>query len=786
MAKESMKISSLLRYAVVCLLSVLVAFTGVCPDTADASARKKVALVMGNSTYKVSPLTNPTNDASDIAKRLEGLGFEVSKILNASQKEMEQAIRRFHRTLFAKDTVGLFYYAGHAVELRGSNYLIPVDAELHSEADVKYETVNVGRLLDGMSDANNGLNIVILDACRNNPFARSFRSAGTGLVPSNPATGTIILYATEPTNVAEDGDGRNGTFTLHLLNSMSKPGLTVEEVFKKTAISVNRATKGNQTPWSEGFILGDFYFHPPGGTSTAELPRLSQTVSRPPNTPVASAPPPPPPAATFGRANSGGAPPPPPPVSMNGLSGANTLASIQDRPPTLVAPAAKGYLQVKVNTQAKVFVDGLEQGTAYPQYPLNVSSGLASRKVHVYAKADGYETRGEYVDIKSGQWQVVSLNLSKEPSWAVPPPKPVYSAPATRPVHSAPPPRQTDKTVDAMLTACKAYMDANRLSVGKNNAVSCYRKVLKLEPSNSTALQGMASIGKKYRNLAKNAMRTNNFDQARTYVERLARINSSDHSLPGLRADLNLKEEEWKESKRLEQLAQANVVPAAPAKSLVRQIAAPAPPPRPAAAPAPDMYRQAQPQMQPAPLAGVSAPAGMVPGMTPQSGYMQGGGMQGVSPQSLYALELAQMRRQAERRECMFKVENTRLQCERDNTENHSKCREEQRERARFEFETALSAYSMKQGQYRQCAIRFREAMRQRQAREEEERNNRMMDHQTLISTLPAMRYRNVQQMCGNAPKEPKSDQFLDYSQCKKEDNCDRDFDRQRSMCDLL
>src|SRR5215475_6624622 len=197
-----------------------------------AAKNKRVALVIGNAAYKSSPLSNPVNDARDMARVLRELGFEVIYKENASQTDMKSSIREFGASIRASD-VALFYYAGHGAQVKGENYLIPVNAVITKEEEVEYESVNAGFVLAQMANAQNKLNIVILDACRNNPFARSFRSAASGLAQMNAPAGTIIAYATEPGSVAADGAGRNGLYTEELLKAMRAPGLKIEDVFKR-------------------------------------------------------------------------------------------------------------------------------------------------------------------------------------------------------------------------------------------------------------------------------------------------------------------------------------------------------------------------------------------------------------------------------------------------------------------------------------------------------------------------------------------------------------------------
>ncbi len=227
------------------------------PSFADT----RVALVIGNSTYKDSPLQNPVNDATDIAAALRGLGFEVTLRTNASRSEMKQSLRQFARSL-TRSSVGLFYYAGHGVQSRGRNYLIPVDASVQSEAELEYESIDANLVLSYMEEAHNRINIVILDACRNNPFARSFRSVSRGLVQMEAGSGTFVAFATAPGSVAADGDGRNGLYTQYLLDSLKQPNTDIDKVFRRVSANVARVTGGEQVPWVSSSLTGDFSFGP--------------------------------------------------------------------------------------------------------------------------------------------------------------------------------------------------------------------------------------------------------------------------------------------------------------------------------------------------------------------------------------------------------------------------------------------------------------------------------------------------------------------------------------------
>lgn len=226
----------------------------------DSHSEKRVALVIGNGAYAtVSPLKNPVNDAHDIAQTLGSIGFDVIYRENVTQNDMKRAIRDFGLKI-RNGGVGLFYYAGHGAQLNGRNYLVPVEAVIEKESDLEYEAVDAGLVLDEMFAAGNQLNIVILDACRNNPFARSFRSDSHGLAVMKAPVETVIAYATAPGEVASDGASRNGVYTQELLKYIKTPGLKLEDVFKKVRTAVRQISNGKQIPWESVSLEGDFYF----------------------------------------------------------------------------------------------------------------------------------------------------------------------------------------------------------------------------------------------------------------------------------------------------------------------------------------------------------------------------------------------------------------------------------------------------------------------------------------------------------------------------------------------
>ncbi len=242
----------------------------------EAIAATRIALVIGNGTYSTAPLKNPVNDATDMAAELKKCGFDVTLKINANHRTMEKSIRKFGKKI-RNGKVGLFYYAGHGIQINTQNYLIPIGSEIESEGDVKFEAVNAGLVLAKMEDARNDLNIVILDACRNNPFERSFRSSYSGLAPMDAPKGSLVAYSTAPGSVAADGDGRNGIYTSYFLENIRKPGLTVEQVLKNVRVAVVSETSSKQIPWEASSLMGDFYFRPL--KKTTMQPESSHAIS---------------------------------------------------------------------------------------------------------------------------------------------------------------------------------------------------------------------------------------------------------------------------------------------------------------------------------------------------------------------------------------------------------------------------------------------------------------------------------------------------------------------------
>ncbi len=257
----------------VALLAVILACTLVA-SRAWADAVQRVALVIGESHYQHIPtLPNAQRDATLVAQTLQAVGFTLvggKPYLDLSKADFEQAIRDF-RTQLSPGSIGLFYYAGHGIQLDGVNYVVPVNANLSQREDADFELIDVNVVLRQMQGAGKSLHIVILDACRNNPFGGSgVRGVAGGLAQMLAPKGTLISYATEPGSVAEDGpEGGNGPYARALAQATKEPGRDLFQVFNDVGVIVDQLTKGSQRPWvSSSPIEGDFYFA--GGPAPVE------------------------------------------------------------------------------------------------------------------------------------------------------------------------------------------------------------------------------------------------------------------------------------------------------------------------------------------------------------------------------------------------------------------------------------------------------------------------------------------------------------------------------------
>ncbi|MCE2914001.1 MAG: SUMF1/EgtB/PvdO family nonheme iron enzyme [Rubrivivax sp.] len=262
----------LLRRLFVLLFAALTALPVIAQSNRSLNEHR-VALIVGNAAYKSSPLRNPINDARAMRDKLREMGFQVIYFEDLRTRQVGAAIREF-RTAIRPGSVALFFYAGHGLQVRGENYLPTVDADLSSEDDVPQQSMAVSAVLNAMEDSKAAVNLVLLDACRNNPFARNFRSAPTGLARVQAPSGTLIHYATRPGAIADDGAGRHGMYTEALLAHIGERGVPIETALKRVTIRVRETSKGKQEPWMEGSLTGDFYFVVSPGATVNVQPSL--------------------------------------------------------------------------------------------------------------------------------------------------------------------------------------------------------------------------------------------------------------------------------------------------------------------------------------------------------------------------------------------------------------------------------------------------------------------------------------------------------------------------------
>jgi carboxyl-terminal processing protease len=267
--------------------AVAAAFCLLAATSFSAQAEPRVALVIGNSNYgsEIGRLANPANDAAVITSALKQTGFDVITVVDADQKKMKRAIAEFGDKLSnaGSKATGLFYYAGHGIQSKGVNYLIPVGAQIDKEADVNIESVTADDVMEQMEFAANNVNIIILDACRNNPIARSMRSATRGLAPmqSDSVRGTFIAYSTAPGSTAADGSGVNSPYTTALAKRIVQPGIAIEEAFRGVRAEVMAATENKQIPWDSSSLTAPFFF------KGAQFTTASQAAPAPEAAPAA-------------------------------------------------------------------------------------------------------------------------------------------------------------------------------------------------------------------------------------------------------------------------------------------------------------------------------------------------------------------------------------------------------------------------------------------------------------------------------------------------------------------
>lgn len=363
----------------VCLILVI---------TAQAMAAKRVALVVGNGAYKTAPLKNPTNDATDMAALLEKLDFEVIKVLDGTKKEMLSSLANFSRKL-KKSEVGLFYFAGHGMQVNNRNYLIPTGVNVLDEDDIEFEAVDAGRIISKMRAADNSFNVVILDACRNNPFQRSFRSTSQGLARMDAPKGTIIAYSTGPGSVAADGKGRNGIYTKHLLSSMENSGLDLQNIFNDAGMKVMAETADRQIPWTSNTPIPIFFLA--GGNSDELISDAPVNDNMKPTT------------STLKTTSV----PTGAPISIDTKPARDTPVQHGDMSPGSVKVPVTGWLTVHTSPQnATVRILNIR-----PMYKPGME--LITGQYHIEVSARGYSTEKRWVDLDSGDDATVDFSLKQ-------------------------------------------------------------------------------------------------------------------------------------------------------------------------------------------------------------------------------------------------------------------------------------------------------------------------------------------------------------------------------------
>lgn len=328
---------------------------------------KRLALVIGNAHYTSGPLSNPANDAELIARTLKGLGFTVHLYTDGSQRQMKAAIRDFGAELHASapNVVGLFYYAGHGVQVNGRNYLIPVGAQINGDADVDIEAVSADSVLQQMKESNARLNFLILDACRNNPFVRSSRSASRGLAEMPASAGVMIAYSTSPGDVAADGSGRNSPYSEALSRAMRSSAMPAELMFKEVRDAVWRTTAERQIPWESSSLMGqNFYFASAGPDS-----RLANTTAAPPAVRPAQAPADPEPAVAARTTQ-------PPSADAEAARKASAVrVATAPRPATARAPAAEPAPAERAAAANKAAQAGRKLANSLTNFGLGIYGG---------------------------------------------------------------------------------------------------------------------------------------------------------------------------------------------------------------------------------------------------------------------------------------------------------------------------------------------------------------------------------------------------------------------------
>ncbi len=265
--------------------AVATAMLGAFTVAAQAPSDMRVALVIGNASYAGNAaLNNPGNDAKAMAETLRKLGFAVIELRDGNKRQMAAAIQQVRERLQGKQGIGMLYYAGHGLQLDWHNYMVPVDAQLRAAGDVPTQTVDVNAVIEAFKVAGNRMNILVLDACRDSPFASSGAATGKGLAQLDAPPGTFLAFATAPGNVAEDGDASSGTghglYTRYLLQELGRPIAKIEDVFKRVRLNVRQQSGGRQVPWESTSLEEDFFFNDGATVKPADLERQARDATK--------------------------------------------------------------------------------------------------------------------------------------------------------------------------------------------------------------------------------------------------------------------------------------------------------------------------------------------------------------------------------------------------------------------------------------------------------------------------------------------------------------------------
>lgn len=357
---------------------VFITLLAVLAFAAPTLAESRVALVIGNSKYggELPKLTNPANDAELMAGTLKKLGFQVVKVQDADLNQMKRAISDFGTLLSnaGPTAVGLFYYAGHGIQVAGTNYLIPLKANIQKAADADLEAIDAGLILKQMEFAGNALNIVILDACRNNPLSRGMRSADQGLARMDAPMGSFIAYSTAPGATAADGSGKNSPYTLALSKAMLKPGIPIEEAFRDARVEVIAATDKAQIPWESSSLTGAFSFNPGQRAAVTETAAVAPSPAPTPAEPASA-------AKSLDEGSAGGA--------SKGCTNCPEMVAIKGGTFLMGSPDDEKWHNAFEGPQKKITVEPFQMA----KYPVTVAQFAEFIKATKYRPTDECDTQ---------------------------------------------------------------------------------------------------------------------------------------------------------------------------------------------------------------------------------------------------------------------------------------------------------------------------------------------------------------------------------------------------------